>query len=482
MKDAAAGRKGKCSKCGAVVQVPQLADVQSAAPNRTAASESSRTKSATAQAASSGSPAKASAEPAVRDRLLAGISGPIKPVRTSLFYRVGMLWASVVMVVLPLIYIGVIALAAWAVYYHLVNHVGMLTVVRGRGALVMFVLYAGPIVAGGIMVLFMIKPLFAPPAEEGRTRSLTRQGEPVLFEFVDHLCESVGAPRPDRIRVDADMNASASFGEGWRGLFSRELILTIGTPLAAGLTVEQFAGVLAHEFGHFSQGMAMRLSFLVRLISHWFVRVVYERDAWDAWLEEAHEDTEWYIALVVGLAQLCVWLSRRVLWVLMYVGHLVAGFLVRQMEYDADLHETRFAGSDTFEATSHQLRTLGVTYGGVMQELGTYISSGKLPDNLPKLVVARAKTLPPEVAQRIRKSYESESTGLFDTHPCDKARIAAARREDTPGVFQCDGPASILFTDFDTLARNSTGDFYRGIFGIRFNTKVLRPTESMLEA
>jgi hypothetical protein len=35
---------------------------------------------------------------------------------------------------------------------------------------------------------------------------------------------------------------------------SRELVLTIDLPLVAGLTLKQFTGVLAHEFGHFSRG------------------------------------------------------------------------------------------------------------------------------------------------------------------------------------------------------------------------------------
>lgn len=485
VKDELAGRKGKCAKCGAMLQVPSLPQAQ----QKQATQRAAQNEVTAATATSERSPAKQAerrtdaAVPQLpgREQVLAAISGPIKPVRTSFFYQVGLLWAAIVMVIMPLVYMAVIALAAWAVYYHAVNHVGMLTAVRGRGMILMLALYAAPIVAGGIMVLFMIKPLFAPPAEEGRTRSLTRQGEPLLFDFVDKLCESVGAPQPNRIQVDAQVNASASYGSGWKGLFSRDLTLTIGVPLAAGLSLNQFSGVLAHEFGHFSQGMGMRLTYIVRSISHWFVRVVYHRDAWDAWLAEAHEDTEWYVALIILLAQFCVFLSRCVLWVLMYLGFFVAGFLLRQMEYDADLHETRFAGSETFESTSFRLRTLGASYGAVMNELVRNLTRGNdLPDDLAKMVLARADQLPPEVSKKLRKSFEEESTGMFDTHPCDKQRIAAARQEDSPGVFHCDGPASLLFKNFETLCQNVTGDFYRGIFGIRFNAKALKPTDAIL--
>ena len=62
------------------------------------------------------------------------------------------------------------------------------------------------------------------------------------------------------------------------GVFKKDLVLTIGLPLVAGLSIREFGGVLAHEFGHFAQGGGMRLTALVRFVNGWFARVVYERD------------------------------------------------------------------------------------------------------------------------------------------------------------------------------------------------------------
>ena len=97
---------------------------------------------------------------------------------------------------------------------------------------------------------------------------------------MDGVCSSVGAPTPSRIEVDCEVNASARLASGPLTP-SRDLVLTIGLPLVTGLDLKQFAGVLAHEFGHFSQGAGMRLSYLIRSINMWFARVVYERDEWD---------------------------------------------------------------------------------------------------------------------------------------------------------------------------------------------------------
>src|SRR5208282_3052405 len=103
--------------------------------------------------------------------------------------------------------------------------------------------------------------------------------------LVDKVCGLVNAPVPKRVDINCDVNAAAGLRRGWlSAMVGNDLVLTIGMPLAAGLTAEEFAGVLAHEFGHFGQGVGMRLTYVVRSINLWFLRVVYQRDSWDVWL------------------------------------------------------------------------------------------------------------------------------------------------------------------------------------------------------
>ena len=122
-----------------------------------------------------------------------------------------------------------------------------------------------------------------------------------------------------------------------------DLVLTVGLPLVAGLSVQQFAGVIAHELGHFTQGTGMRLSYVVRSVNSWLARVVYERDDWDESLVRGCEEGN-RLSIFLLLAIFCVWLTRRVLWLLMVTGHALSCFMLRQMEYDADRYETRWPG------------------------------------------------------------------------------------------------------------------------------------------
>ena len=125
--------------------------------------------------------------------LLAAFRHDIPRVKVSPLYRLGIVFAASVMILLPLAYLGVIGLAASAMVYHATQHATLLSLGTGRMKIWAAIIYAAPLVAGAILVLFMLKPLFARSSDRGRTRSLTRQGEPLLFAFVDRLCQAVGA-------------------------------------------------------------------------------------------------------------------------------------------------------------------------------------------------------------------------------------------------------------------------------------------------
>jgi Peptidase family M48 len=493
VKEEHAGKRGKCPKCQAIIPIPAASAVQSAPksaagpPARSAVQVSAQLAGpppAPAKTAVSKPPPAPPMRPpqSMREKVFAGFRAPaIERVGATPLYQLGILLTAFLMILLPLIYIAIIALVCLVVWWHLTHNHVIVGAVRGRAALMALVVYLAPIVIGGIVIVFMFKPLFAPPAKEGRRRSLTPTSDPLLFEFVERICALVGAAMPRRIDVDCEINASAGFRRRSLSLVTgRDLVLTIGMPLAAGLSLQQFAGVLAHEFGHFSQGAGMRLTYIIRSINFWFLRVVYERDTWDEWLATAADGLDIRVGWVVYVARACVWLTRRILWVLMYVGHLVAGFMLRQMEFDADKYETRLAGSENFAATSRQLKLLAIAWRGAEHDLASYHREGRLVDNLPTLLLSNLKQLPKEAHEFVSKMTADTETGWFDSHPADRDRIAAAAAERAPGVFQSELPARVLFNSFDAAAKGVTWDYYCSVFGTLVDPKSLHPTEELL--
>lgn len=418
-------------------------------------------------------------------QILSAFDEEIEPVRPSVMYRVWIVLVAFIMLLLPIVYACLVALVIAGLVYHAVHDIAIFQMAgNGRGAFkVALVLYVTPLVVGAVVVGFMLKPFFAKPAKRQKQRELDPSNEPLLFAFVDGVCTTVNAPRPARIAVDCQVNASAHREGGFLGLIGGDLVLTVGLPLAAGLDLKQFAGVLAHEFGHFAQGAGMRLSMLIWKVNRWFARVVYERDEWDQTLENWVQSGEIWIKLLGLVAKLAVWLTRRVLWVLMMVGHMASSFLSRQMEYDADRYKARMIGAEAFAGAMRRVQVLSLAENGAYADLRTSWQQQRLPDNFPKLVVANVPQIPPPMLEAFEESMENARTGLFDTHPALKDRIANAEAEAPEGgIFDLKGPATELFRDFDGAAKQATYAFYRTMLGPQIKEDQLFAVAELVES
>jgi Zn-dependent protease with chaperone function len=340
-------------------------------------------------------------------------------------------------------------------------------------------LYLTPILSGVTLVLFMIKPLFAGRARHSQPLAMNPAVEPTLFAFIAKICDLVGAPMPKRIDLVCELNAAAGFRRGAASFFGDDLVLTIGLPLVAGLNLREFAGIVAHEFGHFTQGFGMRLSYVIRNINAWFARLVYQRDAMDVALEEwASQADDLWIMIVVNCVRAAVGCSRLVLKLLMFLGHGVSCFLLRHMEYDADSYEIKLAGSATAESAVRRMAEMGEALKRSYKEVrATWNLNRRLPDDFPAYMVLTHSRLPAPVRERMQERLGLAKTKLFDTHPSDGDRIRMARQAAEPGVFDLDLPASVLFSRFDIVSKQVTHLHYAEDLGLAFEDVNLRPVE-----
>ncbi|MGH7495924.1 MAG: M48 family metalloprotease [bacterium] len=401
--------------------------------------------------------------------ILAAFEGEIAPVRVAMLYRGGLFIVALAMVFLPLIYVTLIAGAAYGVGYHAVHH----TMILSRAGIGQLVIYLTPIVAGGVLVLFMIKPLFTPLQKPAPPMALSQEKQALLFGFVTRICAIVRAPVPRRIHVNCEVNASASFARGWASLWTNDLALTIGMPLVHGMRMNELAGVFAHEFGHFAQGTGMRMTYLIRNINLWFARVVYERDALDEKLVQWSQETDFRIAIMLYIARFFVWVTRKILWALMIAGHFISSFMLRQMEYDADRYEARIVGSVTFAATLRRLRHLNAAQYSAGVYLGELWKDGRLVDNLPALIAARLEQLPVDFAAKDEELLRATKSGFLDTHPSDRDRIESTRHEQARGVFHLDVPAAALFQGLEEISEQATRAHYQQQLGAAFSSNNL---------
>ena len=379
-------------------------------------------------------------------------------IRVSLRFRLGLLMVALATLLLPLIYLALVVLVSLLVYLHLVYDASLLS---GEHVGVYHLIgYLGPAIVGAVVVLFMWKPLLARPAKASRAPAIPRDELPLLFDLLEQISRAVRAPEPRELRLDMDVNASADFRRGWWSLLGRkDLTLTIGLPLLTGLELQQLAGVLAHELGHFAQGSGMRLTFVIRSIGRWLARVAYERDAWDVNLARYAETAPWQFGIVLQVARLFVWMTRGVLAGLTRVALLIASFMLREMEFDADRYEARLVGGTAFASTALRIRVLMLARSQALALFATERAEGRLLDDIAGLSAVLADRMSPELRAEIEATRPA--TGVFDTHPPDERRIERARAEGTEGIVTLEGPALSLIPLGSPVPARVTQAFYR---------------------
>lgn len=470
--DKLAGNTTMCPGCGTFLDVPKPGERPP--PKEESRSRRSSTKENRRVERDEDEPEGRSKGELI-DLIRDALEGDIEPVRRTGGYHFGVACVAIAMLFLPAFYVGLIIGVALLMFWHATTNYTLFGEIRPVAAAFAYVL---PLIAGTVLIAFMIKPVLARPPRVRRGRAVNIEKEQVLATFVDEIAWAVHAPKPKRIEIDCDVNASAGLGRGMFAVFGNDLTLTIGLPLVTGMTAKQLGGVLAHEFGHFSQGAAMRFSFVVRSVNAWFARVVYERDGWDEALDDWAEDGG-YAGAIAWFVRACVMVTRGILWVFMVIGHIISGFMLRRMEFDADRHEVRLVGVRTFEKTFRRMAVMNAAAEEAAEIITSCWYNDRYPEDYAALVVGLADTMSTRDRDDVYDEMEEAGTGLFDTHPSFEARLASAEKEDTRGVFDIDLPASALFRNLPKLSAAASIDLYKAIFG-RGIQPTLRPVEEYL--
>jgi Zn-dependent protease with chaperone function len=381
---------------------------------------------------------------------------PPAPVPVTLAYRLRLLGIIAGISALLALYLALIVLVAAFAWYWLLF--GTIFAITG---FTVFLWFAPP--AAALVVIFgLIRPLVRERPTPPKQISISAENEPVLFEFLDRLSSMLNAPRPAEVCVNLDVNATASL-ISWTGLLTGKFRLTIGLPLAAGFTLPQMAGVLAHELGHFSQGAGLRSYFLISKAGEWLLRVAQERDSWDVWIESNRRAGKWWVMIVANLAWMGLMISRKYLAALARVAHWMTAAFSRHMEFDADRHEAAIVGAAVFEETTMRLPQLRVAAELAWRNVYEGWALRRAPEDLPGMIVAVDHILTDETTARVREETLTLRTRPGDFHPCNVERIQAVRDFNAPPLFQLEGEARLLFTDLQALSHTATLHHYETI-------------------
>ncbi|WP_313255248.1 M48 family metalloprotease [Empedobacter sp.] len=113
----------------------------------------------------------------------------------------------------------------------------------------------GLLALGGLIVYYNIKfilNIFKKTATNGI--EIFETDQPELFKLIKATADKVGTKHPKKVFIIDDVNAYVSYSNNLQSLvFPTRKNLSIGVGLLHGISQNELKGIIAHEFGHFSQ-------------------------------------------------------------------------------------------------------------------------------------------------------------------------------------------------------------------------------------
>ncbi|MDX1458099.1 MAG: M48 family metallopeptidase, partial [Marinobacter sp.] len=398
------------------------------------------------------------------DQLESQFAEPIPRLPVSWTYKLGLMGVMVMSLIAPVIYFSLVLAVSAGLVWYLILLPGLLAKTHGAMATLFTVTFI-PFICS-VFLLFLARPLFIrfPPP---RSLALERRKNRQLFQLVDLMCERMGLPPVQEIRVDNEVNASMGPSKGLASLLQRKLTLTLGMPLVAGMTSRQLIGVIGHELGHFAQPVAMVSNYLINNVNFWMANRAFAEDPWDTRLANWHQKSPFAaINVMLWLTQMMIRLTRYLFKGMYYFNLWISRHMSRQMEYDADRYECWIAGSDAFAGTAERLHTLGFAGQHAHNINRRAWDDGKLLEDMPAAITQVADDFSDQDRSAIREHMEVRQTSVWDTHPADNDRVQHAESHRYPGSFRIDAPARALMPNFEALCRIVTIRDYTG-FGIQ---------------
>jgi hypothetical protein len=208
--------------------------------------------------------------------------------------------------------------------------------------------------------------------------------------------------------------------------------------------VKQLAGLAAGELAHYRKRTASKLTWLIDAINGWMWRSVFEPDRWDDWLDRASSRPGLHPGKLLAPLKAVRLFAQIVLWIPMFIGNTVAGWIVRRAALDADRCHARLAGRNSFETALEQTQIASFTWEGILTELEFLHREQQLPDSLPQQLRLRMLDVTPELSAALMESVVRHDDKPYDSRPSDAERLASIASEPKEGALRCDLPAWLL--------------------------------------
>jgi Zn-dependent protease with chaperone function len=322
------------------------------------------------------------------------------------------------------------------------------------------------------LTVFLIKALFfVNRGGEVNDMEVTREQQPGLFEFLYKLADEAGAPRPHRVFLSGRVNAAVFYDLTFLNLIiPSKKNLEIGLALVNGLNLGELKAVLAHEFGHFTQG-SMAVGRWVYVAQQIATHIIHQRDILDRFLMGV-SNFDIRIAWVGWILRIIVWALRAILDTAFSLVVIAQRSLSREMEFHADLVSVSLTGSDALVHALHRLHAADDAWNRALGVASDELVAGRAVTDIfviQKIITQRMKEIlddenydaPPAIpdtnceSHRVFAKNEVHPPQMWSTHPPNEAREENAKKNYISAAID-ERPAWDIFRNAQSLREDMT--------------------------
>lgn len=399
------------------------------------------------------------------------VSGAFKTMATkAIFSLLLFAFIYITMIILALILVLACTYAGIAI---LTVNISYMSILFGAGIISMAILIA----------LFLTKFIFKKhKIDRSHLIEINANDEPRLFLFIQEIVNEVGTQFPKKIFISNEVNASVFYDSSfWSMILPVRKNLQIGIGLVNVITEQEFKGILAHEFGHFSQ-RTMKVGSYVYNVNQVLFNLLYDNESFDN-LVERWSNLNAVFALFVGIAYKIVqgiqWILRKTYDILniSYMG------LSREMEFHADEVAANIAGSIPFSNSLLRMDLADYAFNSVIGYYDTRVSESVATKNIygqQQFVMnflASESKLPfkdslPQVSLSYLRKFNKSKLVIKDqwaSHPDTEDRIKALEKYNEFSPKDEGKPATELFKNFKELEAKVTAHMFAQV---NYNSQV----------
>lgn len=221
---------------------------------------------------------------------------------------------------------------------------------------------------GIVAFIFLVKGFFKTPRYEKDLQvEVTKKDHPKLIAFIQRVCEETGAEEPNRIYLVPDVNAGVRMKTSFINIVSPpKKDLVIGLGLINCLNLSEFKAVMAHEFGHFTQGGF--LDAYTNVVGRIMVDMVNGEDWFDDIVNWMKNQGSIFAVVGVFIGGI-LWMFRTILNAALNMLAFQRTNIAREGEFHADLVAASLAGSDAIVHGLLKTKFGAESFGFALDEL-----------------------------------------------------------------------------------------------------------------